>query len=201
MGERDFGIDLHDRTPVHHGIFREGADAAMVVQRTIIAGKAPPAAEQGAGDIRGIAGSQRAARPSAQKAQVPQVGTKLITTGSPRLRSSTPAPTSSTPPRPHGQAHRSGRGRSPLMPERSEWQTPAAAIRTSTSPGPVAQASPSRWRAVAIAHRAGADRRLAQDGGADLHGRGYPVFVWSDGAAAIDLKHDAVMKFASSEAR
>ncbi len=29
-----------------------------------------------------------------------------------------------------------GRGRSPLMPERSEWQTPAAAIFTSTSPGP-----------------------------------------------------------------
>ena len=33
------------------------------------------------------------------------------------------------------------RGRSPLMTERSEWHSPAAAIFTSTSPGPGASSS------------------------------------------------------------
>ncbi len=82
-------------------------------------------------------GSHRAGRPSMQGTQWPQLGTKTRATGSPRRRSSTPGPTSSTRPAAScPSAMGMGRGRSPFTMERSEWHRPAAAIFTSTSPGP-----------------------------------------------------------------
>jgi hypothetical protein len=60
-----------------------------------------------------------------------------MTTWSPGTRSGTSSPTSSTTPADSWpSAIGIGRGRSPLMTDRSEWHSPAAAIRTSTSPRP-----------------------------------------------------------------
>ena len=82
-------------------------------------------------------GSQSAGRPSAQGRQCPQLGMNTMTTCSPRARSATPSPTSSTTPAASWpSAIGSGRGRSPLITDRSEWQRPAAPIRTSTSSRP-----------------------------------------------------------------
>ena len=82
-------------------------------------------------------GSQSAGRPSAQGMQWPQLGMNTMTTWSPRARSVTPSPTSSTTPAASWpSAIGIGRGRSPLMTERSEWHRPAAPILTSTSSRP-----------------------------------------------------------------
>src|SRR5262245_12981875 len=82
-------------------------------------------------------GSQSAGRPSEQGSQWPQLGTNTMTTWSPFFRSSTPGPISSTMPAASWpSAIGVGRGRSPLITDRSEWQRPAAAIFTSTSPWP-----------------------------------------------------------------
>ena len=78
-----------------------------------------------------------AGRPSAHGTQCPQLGTKTSTTWSPFARSSTPSPSASTMPAASWPSSMGvGRGRSPLMTERSEWHSPAAAIFTSTSPRP-----------------------------------------------------------------
>src|SRR5450759_2544618 len=69
--------------------------------------------------------------------QWPQLGANTSATWSPRRKSTTPGPSSSTMPD-ASWPNTMGitRGRSPLMTERSEWHRPAAAIFTSTSPGP-----------------------------------------------------------------
>ena len=87
-------------------------------------------------------GSHSAGRPSAQGTQWPQDGMNTITTWSPTSRSRTPSPSCSTMPAASWpSAIGSGRGRSPLMTDRSEWQSPAALIATRTSPGPGASSS------------------------------------------------------------
>jgi hypothetical protein len=67
--------------------------------------------------------------------QWPQLGAKMKTTLSPALMSVTPAPTSATTPAPSWPTTiGSGRGRTPSIVERSEWQSPAALTWTRTSP-------------------------------------------------------------------
>jgi len=83
------------------------------------------------------AGSHSTGRPSAQGWQLPQPGTKSMTTWSPTSRSVTPSPSAwITPAASWPSTMGVSRGRSPLMMDRSEWHTPAAATLTSTSPGP-----------------------------------------------------------------
>src|SRR5690348_14073931 len=85
---------------------------------------------------------QSAGRPSAHGAQCPQLGTKTSTTWSPFARSSTPSPSASTTPAASCPSNIGvGRGRSPLITERSEWHRPAAAIFTRTSPRAGARSS------------------------------------------------------------
>ena len=83
-------------------------------------------------------GSHSAGRPSAHGRQWPQLGTKTSTTWSPffevvdaRARAASTTPAASWP-----RAIGMGRGRSPLITDRSEWQRPAAPICTRISPGP-----------------------------------------------------------------
>src|SRR3990167_3959524 len=94
--------------------------------------------------LAAAAGSHSTGRPSAQGRQCPQLGTNSRMTWSPGSRSITPSPSASTTPAaswPSTMGVR--RGRSPLMMERSEWHSPAAATRTSTSPGPGGASSTS----------------------------------------------------------
>src|SRR5919197_522506 len=81
--------------------------------------------------------SQMLGRPETQKRHRPQCGSQLRMTWSPGVRPETPGPTSSTTPAP-SWPRMTGRGASwiPSTTCRSEWQTPLAAIRTATSPGP-----------------------------------------------------------------
>ena len=90
-------------------------------------------------------GSHRADRPMAQGWQWPQLGMNTTTTWSPASRSCTPAPVSTTTmeaSRPSGI----GRGRSPSMTDKSEWHSPAAAMRIRTSPAPGGARSTSSIR-------------------------------------------------------
>src|SRR6202044_3903624 len=83
------------------------------------------------------AGSQSAGRPEAHGPQRPQLGTNTSTTWSPAWRSVTPSPTASTiPAASWPSAMGVGRGREPSITDRAEWQRPAAAIFTWTSPRP-----------------------------------------------------------------
>ena len=89
-------------------------------------------------------GSQSAARPARHGSHCPQAGTKASTTWSPGANSSTPSPTSSTSPAASWpSAIGITRGREPSITERSEWQSPAAPTRTSSSPGPGGSSSTS----------------------------------------------------------
>ncbi|MCY1547264.1 hypothetical protein D9M68_833100 [compost metagenome] len=82
-------------------------------------------------------GSHSAGRPSMQGLQQPQLGTNTMATWSPGFRSVTPGPASTTSPDDSCPSTiGTPRGRSPLMTDRSEWHSPAALIRTSTSPKP-----------------------------------------------------------------
>ena len=117
-------------------------------------GGARPARRDGAAGCR-----RRAARPSAfaalprshgrrpsvaQAAHSPQRGRKVSTTRSPSATSCTAAPTRSTMPAASCPSSIGvGRGRLPSTTERSEWQMPAASMRTSSSVGPGSASSSS----------------------------------------------------------
>src|SRR5205814_946004 len=74
----------------------------------------------------------------AQNWHWPHEGDQFSTTGSPTATSATPSPTSTTVPAPSCPSTAGTGWRSvPLDSDRSEWQTPAAASRTRTFPGPV----------------------------------------------------------------
>src|SRR5919108_2066507 len=91
--------------------------------------------------------SQMLGRPETQKRHRPQCGSQLRMTWSPGARPETPGPTSSTTPAP-SWPRMTGRGASwiPSTTCRSERQTPLAAIRTPTSPGPGGSTSTSSTR-------------------------------------------------------
>ena len=80
--------------------------------------------------------SHRLRRPAAQAPQRPQAGTRQNATVSPGTTCVTPSPTCSTIPAPSCPSTIGWRPapRCPSARCRSEWQTPAAATRTSTSP-------------------------------------------------------------------
>src|ERR1035437_9030833 len=81
-------------------------------------------------------GSHSVRRPLRQAGQTPQGGTRQKTTGAPGARPVTSSPTASTIPAPSWPST-IGQRPSPSRPSarcKSEWQTPAAATRTSTSP-------------------------------------------------------------------
>ncbi len=110
-----------------------------------------------------VAGSHRFGRPARQVRHARQAGTKQNATGSPGRTCVTPSPTSSTIPAPSWPST-SGQRPSPSAPSarwRSEWQTPAAATRTSTSPV-------TRLVELHLLHRDGV-ARFAEDRGADPH--------------------------------
>ena len=102
-----------------------------------------------------------AGRPALHAEQLPQLGTKTITTWSPRLISITPEPTSVTVPaaswpRTIGR----GRGRLPLTTERSEWHRLARSILTCTSPARgFGRSSSSSLRGLLSAYGYGAPAR------------------------------------------
>ena len=87
-------------------------------------------------DLARRARSQTCGRPSRQRRQRPQDAENWNTTWSPTRTSSMAAPTSTTSPDPScPSAIGTGRGRSPLIMDKSEWQSPAPAMRTSNSTG------------------------------------------------------------------
>ncbi len=91
-------------------------------------------------------GVQSAGRPEEHSAQEPQLGTKVRTTWSPTRTCFTPGPIPSTTPAAScPSAMGSGRTRDPSTTEMSEWQTPAASMRTRISParGPASSTSSS----------------------------------------------------------
>jgi hypothetical protein len=76
-------------------------------------------------------------RPMLQYLHIPQLATVATTTWSPGFTLVTDEPTSSTTPAPSWPSTAgAGQGMVPLTTLRSLWQTPAAAIRTTTSVGP-----------------------------------------------------------------
>jgi hypothetical protein len=87
--------------------------------------------------LEAAAARQRAGLPDTHSGHEPQLGTKTSTTWSPMVTSLTPAPTASTTPAAScPRTMGTGRGLLPLTTDRSEWHTPAARIRISSSPGP-----------------------------------------------------------------
>src|SRR6218665_1920880 len=97
--------------------------------------------------LASAAGSHNAGRPCMQGMQWPQLGTNISTTRSPARRSVTPAPVLTTlADASWPSASGKGRGRTPVITERSEWHRPAATIFTSTWPGPGSSSSSSSIR-------------------------------------------------------
>lgn len=88
-----------------------------------------------AAPVRALAHSHTS--PSVQAWQLPQEGAQLRTTPSPGATCVTPSPTETTVPAP-SWPRTAGTGTRivPLVRDRSEWQTPAAASFTRTWPGP-----------------------------------------------------------------
>ena len=169
--ERQLGIDLDQRAARDRGVLGEARDAEMVVDRRAVGPVQPARArEQRAGAVRRRTRLAQAGRPSAHGPQWPQDGTNTQTTWSPRARSSTPGPTSSTMPAASWpSAIGIGRGRSPLITDRSEWHRPAALIRTSTSPGPGGSSSSSSITSgFDVCVGRGAPMAL-EHGGSDFH--------------------------------
>ena len=75
--------------------------------------------------------------PVLQARHAPQLARVAITTWSPGLTDFTSEPTDSTTPAPScPMTVGAGNGIVPSMTDKSEWQTPAAAMRTRTSLGP-----------------------------------------------------------------
>jgi len=90
-------------------------------------------AEQRWGDLR-----------STQEAHSPHGGLQATITWSPSFTFATPSPTSAMTPAPSWPSTAgAGWGMVPVMPDRSEWHTPVAAMRTFTSPawGPTTSTS------------------------------------------------------------
>ena len=80
---------------------------------------------------------QRLGCPRRHALHFPHGGVQATMTWSPTLLLVTPSPTAMTSPAPSWPGmNGAGWGRVPFMPERSEWQIPAAWIRTLTCPGP-----------------------------------------------------------------
>src|SRR3954452_10655717 len=76
-------------------------------------------------------------RPLSQYWQAPQLPSVDRTTWSPSLTVVTEGPTASTTPAPSCPSTTGvGNGMVPVMTDRSLWQSPAASMRTATSPGP-----------------------------------------------------------------
>ena len=74
--------------------------------------------------------------------QWPQLGTNTSTTRSPGFKSCTPTPTSTTVPDAScPSAMGTGRDRTPVITDKSEWHKPAAVSLMSTSPKPGASRS------------------------------------------------------------
>ena len=136
--ERQVGVDLHAGFARHDRVGRERGDAEQVVDRLGLEGKPPLAGEQRPGGVglgRRLAerGTSRSAWPAAAAARrrTPAPRDRRLRGRSPRRR-----PPRRFPP-PRGRApSASGRGREPSITDRSEWQRPAAAILTRTSPRP-----------------------------------------------------------------
>ena len=111
------------------------------------------------------AGPQSVGRPPRQALQAPHDGIMQSTTRSPGATCTTPSPTASTVPAPSCPST-IGQRRSPRRPSarcRSEWQTPQAAMRTSTSPAlggasvtSSTRTSPGSRRTTALTRRASA---------------------------------------------
>ena len=175
--ERQLRVDLHQRTPRHDCVFREHRAAEMVIDRLAVL-RQPSSHPTATCPRRSPRRRARTApgRPSAHGGQWPQLGTNTITTWSPRFRSVTPSPSASTmPDASWPSAIGIGRGRSPLITERSEWHRPAAAIFTSTSPGPGGASSSvlDRERTSLRERRLRAHR--VQHGGVDLHRSSFTI--------------------------
>src|SRR6478735_5828770 len=101
--------------------------------------------------------------PSRQRRQRPQLTLKVKQTWSPALTSCTPAPTSTISPAPSWPSTIGvGRGRSPLISDRSEWQRPAPPTLTSTSPSPGGSSSTSStWMGFDLANGRGAPHTVS----------------------------------------
>ncbi len=124
--ERQLRVDLHQRAARHRRVFGEGRAPRWWYERLAVRGAVARWPLSSVPAVLATApGSHSAGRPSAHGAQWPQLGTKTITTWSPRSRSSTPAPVASTMPAASWPSTIGvGRGRSPLITERSEWHRP-----------------------------------------------------------------------------
>ena len=131
-------VERHDARGRDDGALGEAGDREAVLQRRPVRQRQPRRAVHQRARARPAspAGPQSVGRPARQALQVPQDGIMQSTTRSPGATCATPSPTASTVPAPSCPST-IGQRPSPRRPSarcRSEWQTPQAAMRTSTSP-------------------------------------------------------------------
>ena len=122
-----------------------GIGTAWLAFTTVRSEKTEALANAYAGSPRQVNGCGRSpnverhmvGRPASQYWQAPQLPSVDSTTWSPAFTVVTDAPTASTTPAPSWPSTTGvGNGIVPLITDRSLWHSPAASIRTATSPGP-----------------------------------------------------------------
>ena len=179
-------VHRDDRAGVHDGVGGEGRDPQVVVhrgRRRASSRRPPPSSSPAA--LLADPGPHGIRPPVAQPGHRPQRGRKVMTTRWPIARSVTPGPRAVTCPLASWPSSiGTGRARLPSTTDRSEWQTPAAAIRTSTSPGPGASSSSSPTVRGRVRRPRPRPADLLQDGAGDPHERACSAWTRTSRIAA-----------------
>ena len=166
-------LDRDDRPDVDDGVRRERGDPEVVVDRRAVAGQPAATAEQLAGAVAHRAGTARHPAVGGAAGALAAAGQEGHDDPLARPRGCRrPAPSASTRPLASWPSSiGTGRARLPSTTDRSEWHTPAASMRTSTSPGP----GSSRSSSPTVSGRVRGPRRrtadLLEDGSGDPHDR------------------------------